>query len=51
MSISITDLKTLDLRLPPSRLLDGADTMNPDPDYSAVLAVLPRYAFGSRACD
>jgi L-fuconate dehydratase len=51
MSISITDLKILDLRLPTSRLPDGSDAVNPDPDCCAVLAILPRYAFGSRACD
>jgi L-fuconate dehydratase len=36
----ITDLVTYDLRFPTSRLLDGSDAMNPDPDYSAAYVVL-----------
>jgi L-fuconate dehydratase len=40
MSIRITGLKTLDLRFPTSRQLDGSDAMNPDPDYSAAYVIL-----------
>jgi L-fuconate dehydratase len=40
MSIRITELKTLDLRFPTSRQLDGSDAMNPDPDYSAAYVIL-----------
>src|SRR5436305_15242388 len=29
-----------DVRFPTSRLLDGSDAMNPDPDYSAAYVVL-----------
>jgi len=36
----IQNLKTLDLRFPTSRLLDGSDAMNPDPDYSAAYVIL-----------
>ena len=35
MSVTITDIRALDIRFPTSRLLDGSDAMNPDPDYSA----------------
>ena len=28
----ITDLRTVDVRFPTSRHLDGSDAMNPDPD-------------------
>ena len=31
----ITAVETFDVRFPTSRLLDGSDAMNPDPDYSA----------------
>ena len=34
--LRITGIKTLDIRFPTSRLLDGSDAMNADPDYSAV---------------
>jgi L-fuconate dehydratase len=37
---SIIDLETHDIRFPTSRLLDGSDAMNPDPDYSAAYVVL-----------
>lgn len=36
----ITNLTAYDLRFPTSRLLDGSDAMNPDPDYSAAYVVL-----------
>jgi L-fuconate dehydratase len=40
VSIRITGLKTLDLRFPTSRQLDGSDAMNPDPNYSAAYVIL-----------
>lgn len=36
----ITGLRTVDVRFPTSRALDGSDAMNPDPDYSAAYVVL-----------
>ena len=36
----ITGLRSLDIRFPTSRGLDGSDAMNPDPDYSAAYAIL-----------
>jgi L-fuconate dehydratase len=36
----ITALDTHDIRFPTSRLLDGSDAMNPDPDYSAAYVVV-----------
>jgi L-fuconate dehydratase len=36
----ITGFSTADVRFPTSRLLDGSDAMNPDPDYSAAYLVL-----------
>jgi len=36
----ITGLEALDIRFPTSDALDGSDAMNPDPDYSAAVAVL-----------
>jgi L-fuconate dehydratase len=33
-------LDAFDIRFPTSRLLDGSDAMNPDPDYSAAYVVL-----------
>ena len=36
----ITSLTTHDIRFPTSRMLDGSDAMNPDPDYSAAYVVL-----------
>ncbi len=36
----ITGVKTLDIRFPTSRFLDGSDAMNPDPDYSAAYVIL-----------
>jgi L-fuconate dehydratase len=37
---TITGFSTVDVRFPTSRLLDGSDAMNPDPDYSAAYLVL-----------
>ncbi len=39
-STRITALRALDVRFPTSRLLDGSDAMNPDPDYSAAYCIL-----------
>src|SRR6187551_2217946 len=36
----ITSVETFDVRFPTSRLLDGSDAMNPDPDYSAAYVVI-----------
>lgn len=36
----IIDMQILDVRFPTSRLLDGSDAMNPDPDYSAAYVIL-----------
>jgi L-fuconate dehydratase len=36
----ILSLRVEDVRFPTSRLLDGSDAMNPDPDYSAAYVVL-----------
>lgn len=35
-----TSFRTLDVRFPTSRTLDGSDAMNPDPDYSAAYLVI-----------
>jgi L-fuconate dehydratase len=35
MPISITKMRTFDVRFPTSQMLDGSDAMNADPDYSA----------------
>ncbi|MBT7950138.1 MAG: fuconate dehydratase, partial [Gammaproteobacteria bacterium] len=40
LSIKITGARTVDLRFPTSRQLDGSDAMNPDPDYSAAYVIL-----------
>jgi len=40
VTISITAVRTLDIRFPTSRELDGSDAMNPDPDYSAAYLVI-----------
>jgi len=37
---TITRVCVHDIRFPTSRLLDGSDAMNPDPDYSAAYVVL-----------
>jgi L-fuconate dehydratase len=36
----IESVDVVDVRFPTSRLLDGSDAMNPDPDYSAAYVVL-----------
>jgi L-fuconate dehydratase len=36
----LTRFETHDIRFPTSRLLDGSDAMNPDPDYSAAYLVI-----------
>src|SRR6266550_3650293 len=36
----IVEAKTLDIRFPTSRALDGSDAMNADPDYSAAYVIL-----------
>ena len=36
----ITGLRTIDVRFPTSRTLDGSDAMNPDPDYSAAYVIV-----------
>ncbi len=38
--IRVIGLETMDVRFPTSRLLDGSDAMNPDPDYSAAYVIL-----------
>ncbi|PKW12630.1 L-fuconate dehydratase [Saccharopolyspora spinosa] len=40
MPVTITGLRTYDIRFPTSRELDGSDAMNPDPDYSASYVVI-----------
>ena len=40
MSPRVTAVRTLDIRFPTSRELDGSDAMNPDPDYSAAYLVI-----------
>ncbi len=40
MTITISAARTLDVRFPTSRFLDGSDAMNPDPDYSAAYVIL-----------
>ena len=40
MTIAISAARTLDVRFPTSRFLDGSDAMNPDPDYSAAYVIL-----------
>ena len=37
---TIRSLRVIDVRFPTSKLLDGSDAMNPDPDYSAAYVVL-----------
>jgi L-fuconate dehydratase len=36
--------ETHDVRFPTSRMLDGSDAMNPDPDYSAAPLPVPGMA-------
>lgn len=38
--VKILDVVARDIRFPTSRLLDGSDAMNPDPDYSAAYVTL-----------
>src|SRR5688500_11924672 len=38
--LRITSIRTLDVRFPTSREMDGSDAMNPDPDYSAAYVEL-----------
>ena len=40
MSAVITSIEVADIRFPTSTQLDGADAMNPDPDYSVAYVVL-----------
>jgi L-fuconate dehydratase len=40
MTITITDIETLDVRFPTSLRLDGSDAMNGDPDYSAAYVIV-----------
>ena len=40
MPTTITDIIVRDIRFPTSRMLDGSDAMNPDPDYSAAYVIL-----------
>jgi L-fuconate dehydratase len=40
MAPRIISLDVIDVRFPTSRLLDGSDAMNPDPDYSAAYVIL-----------
>ncbi len=40
MATTITGMTVQDIRFPTSRLLDGSDAMNPDPDYSATYVTL-----------
>lgn len=49
-SIRITGARTVDLRFPTSRLADGSDAMNPDPDYSAAYVVLETDQAGLEGC-
>jgi L-fuconate dehydratase len=38
--VRITRVDSVDVRFPTSRMLDGSDAMNPDPDYSAAYAIV-----------
>lgn len=40
MKITIDNVEVKDIRFPTSKLLDGSDAMNPDPDYSAAYLIL-----------
>ena len=37
---TVIALDVKDVRFPTSRMLDGSDAMNPDPDYSAAYVVV-----------
>lgn len=39
-NIIISEISVKDVRFPTSKLLDGSDAMNPDPDYSAAYVIL-----------
>jgi L-fuconate dehydratase len=39
-TVTITGSRAFDIRFPTSRMLDGSDAMNPDPDYSAAYVIL-----------
>lgn len=47
MKLQILSIEAKDIRFPTSRLLDGSDALNKDPDYSAAYVILktgdPRY--------
>jgi L-fuconate dehydratase len=47
MKLKILSIEAKDIRFPTSRLLDGSDALNKDPDYSAAYVILktddPRY--------
>ena len=38
--MTITEIEVKDIRFPTSNYLDGSDSMNPDPDYSAAYVIL-----------
>ena len=40
MATTITRVTIHDIRFPTSRMLDGSDAMNPDPDYTAAYVIL-----------
>ena len=40
MPVTVTDIEVKDIRFPTSHSLDGSDSMNPDPDYSAAYVIL-----------
>jgi L-fuconate dehydratase len=40
MTVTISSVRTFDIRFPTSRFLDGSDAMNLDPDYSAAYCIL-----------
>src|SRR6185295_2973758 len=40
MTVTISAVKAFDIRFPTSRVLDGSDAMNPDPDYSAAYCIV-----------
>jgi L-fuconate dehydratase len=46
MPLVISSIEAFDIRFPTSRMLDGSDAMNPDPDYSAAYVVLRTNAAG-----
>ncbi len=46
MNLHFTKLVVRDIRFPTSEFLHGSDAMNPDPDYSAAVAILETNDFG-----